>query len=257
MLQARFLPRFNASVDYYEIDLRDAIDTVGGAQTIVDQCFAGRMAFCDSIVRGPDGHILDIYQQPVNFVSQLNRGIDFELSYRMPLANFVSSWGGDLTFRGMATHYLKAVVNNGLTPPVNVVGQNGGLPDLRYRLSVGYSRGPVSIGLAARGISDGTVNNSWIECNSGCPTSTVENRTIEVGGNHVPGYLYFDSSLAYDVSFGGFGSELFANVRNLLDRDPVRAPVGGGSGTRGNRGTYDGVYDMLGRTFHFGLRMRF
>ena len=259
VLQPRFLPDFTASIDYYEIEINDAIGTAANAQQIIDLCFAGNAAFCPSIIRRPDGTIGFVNIQPINFVRTLNRGIDFELAYRIGLENIVQSWNGDLAIRWMATRYIEAYSDNGLTPPINDVGENssGSLPRWRHRFSAAYSNDPITFSLAARAISSGTIDNSWIECDAGCPTSTVNNRTIQVGGNRLRGYFYVDSMLAYRFSAFGSDGELNFNVRNLFDEDPPRMAQLGTQGTRGNRGTADATYDMIGRSYRIGLRFTF
>jgi iron complex outermembrane recepter protein len=255
ILRPRFLPGFTASVDYYEIEINDAIATVNAA-TVVSQCFAGNTVLCSQITRNSSGVIASVQVLPINLAQQIARGVDFEASYRRPLT--ISSFlNGDLSVRLLATHYLENYSNNGINPPTDTVGtnsQNGSLylslPNWRYTASVGWEQGPVEVALTARGFSSGLYNTSYIECSSGCPTSTVSNMTIE--DNHLPGALYFDASFNYNLSDR---SNVFLTADNILNKDPAQVAYGtsvGGAPLSVNAA----LYDVLGRTFRIGVRFQ-
>ena len=152
IFQPDFIPGFSASVDYYDIKIKDAIDSLD-AQTIIDRCFDGVTQYCNAIVRGPNdfGTNLQIFESPFNFASQRARGIDFETSYRTALGS------GSLSLRGIATLYLENTIDNGLDPAVDIVGENssGGNPEFLYRLTASYANGPLRLNLIGRGISSG------------------------------------------------------------------------------------------------------
>ena len=127
VLSPRFLPGFTASVDYFRIDLRLAIDSIS-AQEIVNRCAEGNQGFCDAITEDParstpNSPYLLIRSQPFNFVSRLVRGIDFDAAYRLPVGADQS-----ITLKGVATRYIENLVNTGIAGvvPVNTVGVNGG-----------------------------------------------------------------------------------------------------------------------------------
>ena len=54
-----------------------------------------------------------------------------------------------------------------------------------YRVSSFYQLDPVTVNLVARGFSPGVYGNDYIQCTSGCPTSTTRYRTIN--DNPIPG----------------------------------------------------------------------
>lgn len=250
VMQPRFLEGFAASVDYYNIEIKDAISTVNAA-TVVDQCFLGNTAFCSQITRNSANVITSVAVLPVNVATQLSRGVDFEASYRL------GAFGGEITIRGLATRFLKNRIDNGITPATDNVGTNGingslrnSLPKWRYLTSVTYDRGPVTMSMTARGFSAGVYNTSYIECASGCPTSTVANTTIN--DNDLPGATYFDGNITLKRP-GGF--EAFLAVDNILNKDP--APVAFGPGVGSTPLSVNPLlYDVLGRTFRAGFRFR-
>jgi iron complex outermembrane recepter protein len=79
-----FLPSLVLSVDYYNIELEDAINTVG-AQDIVDNCVDSATianGFCDLITRNPNtGGFTFLRQTSVNFARQETAGVEAALQY--------------------------------------------------------------------------------------------------------------------------------------------------------------------------------
>src|SRR5262249_40854318 len=51
VVQPQFFPGFSASLDWYNIDIGNAIGSLG-AQDIVNLCYAGQQQYCSVIVRG-------------------------------------------------------------------------------------------------------------------------------------------------------------------------------------------------------------
>jgi len=251
VLQPRFLPGFAASVDYYDITINDAIGSVA-AQTIVDRCAEGVLDFCSAIIRGPNefGNNLQVFESPFNFAQQHARGIDFEGSYRTAVG------AGSLTLRAMATRYLENYFDNGIDAPTDTVGQNsnGGTPKWLYRVQSTYDNGGFSFTLTGRGVSAGVYDNSFIECTSGCPTSTVTNRTIN--DNSIKGAFYVDASLSQDFEMNGRKLQLFFAVSNLFDKDPPVVAPGPAGSAYATPATNQSLYDLLGRTYRIGARFK-
>src|SRR6185312_8743593 len=110
--QPSFLPRFTFSADYWAIYMTNVIATLTN-QNIVNLCFYNNVG-CSQITRGANGQITSISNAPLNEASSATRGIDFEASYSLPLADLHPSWPGMLTLHGNATDYLQAWVNSGV-----------------------------------------------------------------------------------------------------------------------------------------------
>lgn len=255
VITPRFLPGFSASVDYFRIDLEDAIDTIT-AQEIVNRCDEGRQEYCAAITEDPARAqpgpprvpYLLIRSQPFNFVQKLVRGIDFDAAYRLPV-------GGDssVTLRGTATRYIENLSDTGITgvTPVNTVGANGGqasTPKWIFRTSLNYETPTFSGTLVGRGVSSGKYLANAIECTTGCPTSSSQFPTYD--NNHVKGTFYVDLNLTQKVAVkSGSEAEIFFNVTNLFDADPLLLPE---TGLAANS-TFS---DLLGRTFRVGVRFK-
>jgi len=248
----RFLSGFTASVDYFRIDLKGAIDTIS-AQETVNRCNEGNQTYCDKITNDPvrslpNNPYLLIGIQPFNYVRRLVRGIDFDAAYRKRFAA-----GTSFTLKGTATRYIENLADTGIvgTVAVNTVGANGGqasTPKWIYRASTTYDTPAYSLTGVARGVSSGKYLANAIECQTTCPVSTSQFPTYD--NNHVKGALYFDLNATMKFStFGDGNGEFFLNVTNILNDGPILLPE---TGLAANS-TFS---DVLGRTFRAGVRIR-
>ncbi|MCJ8156862.1 TonB-dependent siderophore receptor [Sphingomonas sp. LaA6.9] len=247
----RFLPGFTASVDYFDVKVKDAIDSLS-ADDIVNRCFEGLADFCAAITPDPanPSRVL-ISRQPVNFSSIVMRGLDLEAAYRMPIG------AGNLSLRGLATRYIDNIVTTGVPGfvPLNSVGTLGVgtgtqsiTPKWIYRFSATYDTEDYSLTATARGVSDGRYDATGIECGTTCPISTNQFPTYE--DNSIGGATYVDLNATFKFDAMGRGdAEFFVNVTNLFDADPILLPE---TGLAANS-TYS---DLLGRAFRVGVRMK-
>ncbi|MDY6948812.1 MAG: TonB-dependent receptor, partial [Pseudomonadota bacterium] len=248
--QPSFVPGLGLSVDYYDIEIEDAISMVT-AQDIVDRCFAGLQQFCGAFSRdatSDSGNELIINNSPFNFVSERARGLDLEATYRF------TAGPGEVTLRSLATHYMEMSSNNGIDPATDRAGENtdAGPPDWQYRLSAAYQLENLTLQLTGRGISSGTYDNTYVECTANCPASNALNRTINT--NHIDGAFYLDTFIAYTLRTDAMNSQIFFKVNNLLDTDPEVVGLGPGDSSNVEPGINRALYDYLGRTFRIGLR---
>ncbi|MGE4064294.1 MAG: TonB-dependent receptor plug domain-containing protein [Rhodospirillaceae bacterium] len=251
--QPSWLEGFSAAFDYYDISIKDAIATIGNQATL-DRCFLGNQAFCANIARNAQGVITIVTVAPINFVLEKTNGYDIEASYTTPLDRFVSDWNGSVTLRALGTHVLKLTRDDGVAVPTDSAGSNAGNgpPDWRWLLSATYDNDPLNINLTARIISDGTYDNSFVECTTGCPVSTVTNRTIN--NNHIDGYFYLDAAITYVLPELASGTEIetFLSIQNIMNKDPAMVANNNHYGQASN----PNLYDTLGRQFRVGLRFR-
>jgi len=262
VFQPTFLQGFQASVDYWNINVKGAITNIS-AQNTVDLCAQGNASFCQAINGGAGfRHGTSnntILRQPFNLAQQIARGIDFEAGYTMPLSTISDGWDGNFRIRGLASRYIKNYLNNGLTRPTDTAGQNTGtfhVPTWRWQASGTYDADPIAFTLTARGVSSGTYNNDFVQCLTGCPVSAAP--AFTVNNNHIPGAVYFDIALTYTLLTAdeGDGSvETFFNVRNITNKDAVM--VGGtGNFAADTVTTNPSLYDSHGRTYRAGIRFK-
>ena len=260
-----FFPGFSASVDYYNIHIRNGIGSLNQTQ-IVNNCFAGEAIYCAAITRAPAtggaalGLITIVSTVPFNLASQIANGIDFDASYSMAMSDIVPGWGGYASLHALATHYMLNYSNNGLGTITDSVGLNDSLssntssgpPSWVYEGTLTYTNHPYTVSLTGRGLSSGIYSNGGyglVQCSSGCPTSTTQAPTIN--DNHVPGAFYFDTSISYDYG----PAQFFLAIKNVLNTDPPILPSA--TGVPNLTQTNLSLYDVLGRTYRGGIRFQF
>ncbi|KHL26747.1 TonB-dependent receptor [Croceibacterium mercuriale] len=87
VLRPRFIPRLQVGVDWYDIRLRDAINTASPstvAQLCVDQPTTDN-PFCDTVSRRPgNGYINGFVVQPENVAAFRTAGLELNAAYQIP-----------------------------------------------------------------------------------------------------------------------------------------------------------------------------
>lgn len=255
VLQPEILPGFNASLDYWNIDIKGAIGSPTG-QEVANLCYKGNQTYCNAITRtmvsGAEQIVINL--SPVNLSRQRVNGLDFETSYATALDAIAEDWTGNVTMRVLATYNFRNYLDNTVSTPIDSAGQNegsssdSGLPRWRWMASVSYDNGPIMFSVGARGVSPGTLSNAFVQCASACPPATVDHPTINE--NHIEGAAYLDASVAYSPVRA---VDLFVNIQNVLNTDPAVVPRINGT-PYGYAQTNPVLYDVLGRVFRAGVR---
>jgi len=257
VLTPRFLPGVTASVDFWDVNIRGAIQSISGQQ-VIDLCFTKRNeALCPNIRRDSNGLISQVFTSPINLAKQHARGLDVEASYRVPLSDIMSSLNGNFSLHGLMTFYLRNFADNTFTKPTNRVGENGGgsPPNWKLNVTATYSLDPITASLAMRSFSDGVFDSTRIACTSGCPRSTTDNITVNF--NEAPGRMYFDANVSYRVLLGDTASsDLFFSVKNIFNTDPPPLQQGGTAQYYQHMLQSATLYDALGTVYRAGIRFR-
>ncbi len=266
VLQPKFFPGFSASVDYFDIDISGAIQSVN-AQNTLYLCYAGQSALCGNITRAAPtagqtvGTITLVTSRPTNYLNQVARGIDFEASYTTSLDSIVSDWNGNINARFLATRNLELSTNDGLNPVQDQVGNNSaagsGSPYWKYVVNVTYMLDPITLSFTGRGVSAGNYGPSYRReaCTSGCPVSSLFQQTIDY--NYIAGQWLFDVNMSYRLlhkNDGGADVDAFLTISNIVNSDP---PVVANINTEYWHRTNSLLYDVLGRAFRTGIRFKY
>ena len=235
------IDNLTVSIDYWSVELEDAIGSVGALE-ILKQCGEnGNAQFCNMINRGnagtlwlgTSGYIKDTSTNlgEVNF-----EGIDIAAAYTMDVAD------GQLSVKLNGSHSLKKEVLTlpgdettryectGLANDSNCTGPN---TDWRHTLSANYSKDNWSVGAKWRYF--------------GAPDYQGTNALAK---KELKAFSYLDLNASYVVSET---VELSAGARNVLDKEP---PMVGGGLNPTNANTY-GNYDVLGRYVYADVTFRF
>ena len=265
ILQPKFLPGFNLSVDYYHIKVTDTITQLG-SQVIVNQCFQGATALCSLIQRDPtvtNGPIISVDNQFLNAGFTRTKGLDFETNYRLPLDRLFPQAKGVLTFRGTVNYVMELATRvTGATTTTDVAGRvgqllpsgSGGGPKWSGNASVNYERGPFSLFVQERYIGPGVIDNTVDDQGNPLPATASVNANPTQSGlvpNHVGPVWYTD--LTTTLKLPGDKFSVFFTINNLFDRDPPNIPTYFFYGTIP---TNYQIYDVIGRTFTFGVKLK-
>ena len=257
VFQPDFIPGFSMSLDYYDIAIEGAISQVGN-QSVLDRCFLeSAQEFCDLITlsTGPAtpsavGDIILVGDVFVNVAQAAVRGIDFEAGYNAP----VNILGGDesLGARVFASWLLERSETNSSGVTTDFAGQTGAtqnsgvyLPyaDFKATGSITYRNGGFAGLVQVRHTGEGIQDVQQTE-------------GVGIVDNTVDAVTYVDVRLGYTFDLSGAELEVFGNVNNLFDEDPPLTPSY--SAFLGYSSQYNAsVYDVLGRRYTVGARLRF
>jgi len=239
--QPSFVEGLSLSADWYELNIKDSISTLG-PQRIIDDCFSGtNPSLCAQIQRDSFGYISRLFDTFLNVASYKLRGIDYEVAYRTE-TNFFDNQDESLNIRALAGYQaVNMDVPYGATTGNNVAGAID-TPDLTGNVTVTYNIGPYSAQLQQRYISEVRINAQWTE-------------GVHVDDNTAEAYQLTNMRLGYNgETSSGAAWTVALNVNNLLDEAPPRVP---GYGLRGGGQVVHNNYDFMGRRYQVSFNMNF
>jgi iron complex outermembrane receptor protein len=228
VLQPRFLPRFKASIDYWDINIRNAIIQYSDT-TVMNLCVdlpTTDNIFCRSVDRDPvDGHVTAIRTRQINTSRMRARGVDFSAAYGFRLG------GGNLRFSFNGTYLLEQSTETTPGVPAGNIRFAGDWQHPRFRgtLLTSYDVGDFNMSLDTRFISAGSLD--------------VNAKSDEAyDDNHIPPVVYNDLSAYFRVNKAiGIG----LGINNLMNLSPPYVYTVYKNGT---------IYDNVGRFFYTRLK---
>jgi iron complex outermembrane receptor protein len=250
VIRPSFIPRLNITVDYYDIEIENAIATAGGGVNgILNLCYNviqdATSAVCGLVNRDTQGIISGppfvVSAGNANLASLATSGIDFQVDYDQPLG--FSVWGQEES-RLNFFFLLNYSDENNFVPTAGVdetvvcagrFGLNCGNPTPKWKWSsrLSWLDGPVTTSVRWRHI--GAV--------------TDDDDATDFVVDSIEAYDLFDLTIGFNAS-DNFTMNI--GVNNIFD---VQPPVIGSNQEQAN--TYPGVYDVLGRDFFVSAQFRF
>ncbi len=237
------------TVDYYKIDVDDAIGTAG-IQTILDNCYNGVVPeFCGNINRRSNGQIdnVELTNQNVAFLGV--EGIDLEIDYQFDADKIgLGGIGGEFGLKLLGGLKLadefQALAITDLDDCVGFMGGRAGVcgepsPKWKHTATLRHVKGPLLTTLRWRYLSNVTVDDVL----GGLDPSDLF--APETGAAN-----YFDLSTQWDINDH---FQLSGGIINALDRDPPA--LGDCCSEQAN--TWPATYNPFGRQFFVGGKMRF
>ncbi|MGH8084086.1 MAG: TonB-dependent receptor [Lysobacter sp.] len=247
-----FLTGFDISVDWWSIEIEDAISRPT-ATYMLDQCFVeGDQGFCDilyvdgGLTRDPLGTINYLARGLRNLAQRNVEGWDVAARYRTAetsIGRFAFSWDSS---------YISNFETRS-TPDGDwdyLVGTyTGGAPTWRIRSNLGadWTMGDFGLHWTTRYFSG---------MEEDCPTFALSlcsdpDRVVEAGEeprNHIGATTYHDVQARYNTPWNATVS---VGVNNVFDKDPPR------SFQQANSNSFDYQYDTPGQFYYVEYRQRF
>jgi outer membrane receptor protein involved in Fe transport len=233
------------SVDYYDIDIRQAIAAYT-SQQIGDSCATELRAgnttgqFCSLVsssgAAGPNFVINGVTNKPFNLTRQTAKGFDFEVAYAMPLA------GGRLSMRALAT-YNKDQTNFDLSGRTQNAGYLTSSPHWTSNVMMTYQKDRWSGTIQGRYIGKVRRDPARVGPDEDLYNAAAAN---SVNDNLNAALMYWNLSGQYNLieKDDGRRVQLYGVINNLFSRDP---PMAGASF----------FYDQIGRFYKVGLRINY
>lgn len=243
--------RFQLSVDYYNIRIKDAIGSLL-LSDILPRCFNSDgasnpaysvgNAYCQRITRdGATGQITLGRQGLFNFATYTVSGIDAQLNWRVALGEMGMATGSSLELRSTVSYLDKYTVAGLLGSPTYNYSGSAGFGGVGGGISHPRWKSNTSL---AYGAEDFSVTLNWRHISKMIHADLLANPASTTPG--VPAYNYFDLLAQFDISdqftFG-------LGVTNLADKTP---PFISASPLTTDAATYD----VIGRTFFASIKVK-
>ncbi len=229
------IENLSLTVDYYNIQISDAINLVS-SQDVLDNCVDATggpdSAFCDQIDRDPTTNDVVLVRSGYINASGFNtKGIEANLRYSTDLSAY--DLPGEVRFNISATQLLELEILEFQNRPdeTNIEEGEVGDPELQWSTSVDYRLDDININWSSRFIDSVVLYD--VSPDGGSPED-VDISDIDAVWTHDLSAVYY---LNDNVSFSG-------GIRNLFNE---LAPGY----------TFNPNYDLIGRRFNAGVKVRF
>ncbi len=241
--QPEMVDGLTLQVDYYDIEVKNAVTTIG-LQTVLDEChFQGIASQCAIINQGrdPSSGIAGVngFFAPLGSINAATiqaRGIDFNASYSMDVFNgtVTALYYGNYTLRSD----LQSSASAALVECTGLFSGNCGepTPDYKHTMQVSYIQGPLTASVRWRLIG-------------GVDADPAAGAVSDLSDN-IDLFNYLDVTTQYAVNEN---LDLTVGVRNITGKD---APLLG-STVNEQANTWPATYTPFGRQLFFGASVRF
>jgi outer membrane receptor protein involved in Fe transport len=267
VVEPSFIPGFSASLDYYNIRIKDVIGSALPGD-VINACFGSLSAAsatdpdCTVIQRNPLTGGLDgdpattpgLFLATTNLGELFTDGVDLIANYRRDIGfgrlalSFVGNWtrnseynanaaSPDSFFRECAGYYS---VNCSFTGSIQ--------PKFQFSQRTTLTVGDVDISLLWRWIDEVNFEPRQIEDDGGPDESVLEEF------RSIPAENYFDLTTRFNATDN---ITFTFTIQNLLDNQPKIVGNTLGSTTYNSGNIYPSTYDALGRRFAAAVRLKF
>ena len=241
----------SASVDYYDLKIRNAITVLSPAQVIQEcETEGGSGPACAGITR-PLGFAdrsaanaaTSVFTGAINAAALRTRGLDFDVNYSRAVGH--STFGVHLVANRVLRYVSQSATSSPAVSSAGVIDHSltAVVPKWTGTFDLSVRHGPLYAHIAMR-----YINGLKIGLPPGTPGGFVYSQ------QRLPAVAYLDTGISRTITSGRSEIELYADVHNLLDRQP---PVWPGNNLAGLiYPTYQPLYDVVGRYLTVGIRVR-
>jgi iron complex outermembrane receptor protein len=215
------------SMDWYDIDLSDAIGQIG-VQGILNECTnsGGTSPLCSNVFRDPvTNAVVAVFNPFLNINNARVRGLDYELLWNRD-TDWFASQSETLTLRFLAGRLLE---DSTTTPTGTVTDLSGEIsePDFRALASLRYQIGAFGVSWQQRYMSETGLNGpgpiTMLQFEPGLVPGlnqqTLDDATVQ-------SKMYTDLTFTYDRELANGNSwQLALAITNALDEDPPVIPT--------------------------------
>ena len=265
VFQPEFVPGLAITVDYYNITVKNAIQSLGG-QTIINQCYDSPSGidntFCASLTRNPNGTFAgqdsvilangaivpfprtgsSVQIGSFNFAKLKTAGVDADVSYRADLGDNIK-----MNLRGLLSYVIRKDNYTDILRPDfrNQFLLELGDPRWEGNLNTNLDFGAFDVTYRFRYIGKMIANGAAFETFNGIQGRAPENPDA-LADEYFSPITYSDIRVGIDATDK---FQFYLGVDNLFDRLPFAGLTGTGGG--------DAIYDNVGRRFYAGVDIRF
>jgi outer membrane receptor protein involved in Fe transport len=284
VLTPSFLDGFDATVDWWSIDVAQYISTIPVQETL-DECYgphatpASEAFFCPFVHRGANGTLYGagfVAADSINTGYLKTKGVDFSLNWQADTADWFGTNEGTVSLNLVGT-WLDTLVNeavpaNPLTAGLatrsayNCAGLFGPVcgapaPKWRHKARVTWAT-PLDVQFSLQwrftGATSLDANTSTRLVGGGPGLTNCGNFTVAGIGDcvnaHISSYSYFDLAASWQMRPG---VELRGGVNNVFDIEPPILSQDALVLGIGNGNTYTGIYDVLGRSLFVSATVKY
>lgn len=232
-----WMPGLNATLDYYNIDIRNAI--LSNSQFIIDLAAQGAPGFVNLVQRDAAGNIIKITGGFLNLVGRSTEGLDYSVDYTFPEYDW-----GQLRL-GVQGNFVMQFLDQAdpAVAPIDITGVFiesaadglGSIPRFKFTANANWSRGPLAGNVRVHYIDD-LEEDSFL----GGPAVNVMNSWTTV-----------DLQASYTLDLLGSNTKITLGVDNVGDKAPPVAQTGFDDNIDGR------TYDLIGRFWYTRLNVSF
>ena len=235
VFQPEFLGGFSLTVDFWNIAIEDAIESVTG-QNIVDGCYQGTSLnanFCNLFARNTDpasaqfGGFNFLRTVDINFAKLRTRGVDFSAGYDFDLGAHSFSLAAMGTTVAELDFFTNPADHNDVNPELGESRR----PELAGNIDLRWRRGDLSVGWQAQYLDEMLLR--FLE--------------IETAGTLYGDIVITDETWLHDLNVGYVVSQattLHGGVRNVTGEKPFPTDRAFPASPRGRMIYFGGVYRL-------------